>query len=652
MDKRTKTGAPAARKRPLPSAKPPAKKPAHGATFPGKSIFLILVVLTLTFIVFLPVFSSDFLSTWDDSDYITKNQIIRSLNFENLKAMFSTQIGGTYVPLPLLSYAIEYKLFGLSSTAFHFTNLLIHLFCTLFVFEIFRRLGLKPIFAALGALLFGIHPMGVESVAWVTERKDLLYTFFYLAAIIAYLSYLKKEHHSYLYLGVTCGLFLLALLSKIQAVSLPLVLLVIDFYMKRPVRPKLLLEKIPFFILSLGFGIAGIFILKNLGALKINAMYTQVERLFFGSYAFDAYLLKFFVPVKLSALYPYPVKTGETLPAIYYLSPLIAALAYGSWKSFQKGREVIFGVLFFTLSVFFLLQIFGAGQGFMADRYTKIPYVGLIFIVAWWVQQYLGKHAGREILIFSLLSVLLIVFMVLSFRRAEVWKNGETLWTDVIAKYPDKDARPYACRGLYFKEKEQQEKALKDFSKDLAINPGDVEILQFRGNIFFNMGKDDSAYADYIRALKIRQDNALALANLGAIYVRRNQYDSALINLSKALEMDTSQYTAYANRAVVYSATGRFDESIADFKMYLKSKPDDERVCFSIGMIYFNRGAFNECIGWFNKAIAIKPGFANYHWMRSQAYRQTGNKQAAMSDATLALDLGMSIPKEYFNSLK
>ena len=653
MDKRIKPQSPANQKKRSTFEKLPEKKPVRKDSFIDNPIFLSIVILTLTFIVFLPVLNNDFLSTWDDSDYITSNLMIRSINFHSLKEMFTSQIGGTYVPLPLLSYAIEYKLFGLSPVAFHFTNLLIHLFCTLFVFLILRQLGLKPLFAAIGALIFGIHPMGVESVAWVTERKDLLYTFFYLASIIAYMNYLKNGRRPYLYLGISYGLFLLALLSKIQAVSLPLVLLAIDFYMNRPIKLKLLVEKIPFFILSLGFGIAGIFILKNIGALKINAMYTLPERLFFGSYAFNAYIIKFIAPFGLSALYPYPIKTGETLPIIYYLSPLlIGGLAFATCISYRRERATVFGVLFFALSIFFLLQIFGAGQGFLADRYTKIPYVGLVFIVAWWSQQYLAKHKDRKALIFSVLAFVLILFMVLSFQRARVWKNGETLWTDAIEKYPDKNARPYACRGLYYKEINQTDKALKDFSKDLEIDMNDVEILQYRGNLYFSKGKDDSAYFDYIRALRIRQDNALALANLGAIYVRRNQYDSALLNLSKSLVMDSTQYTSYANRAFVYDATGRPDESIADFKSYLKSKPDDERVIFSIGMIYFNKGDIKESIGWFNRTIAIKPDFANYHWMRSRALSQSGNKAGALKDALRAQELGMAVPVDYIQSLK
>jgi tetratricopeptide (TPR) repeat protein len=134
--------------------------------------------------------------------------------------------------------------------------------------------------------------------------------------------------------------------------------------------------------------------------------------------------------------------------------------------------------------------------------------------------------------------------------------------------------------------------------------------------------------------------------------VRRNQHDSAVISLSKALEMDSTQYTSFANRAVAFGALGKPDESIADFKRYLKYKPEDERVIFSIGMIYYNMGDMQESIGWFNRAIAIKPDLANYHWMRSQAYRQSGNRPGALKDAVKAQELGMALPEGYTQTLK
>jgi tetratricopeptide (TPR) repeat protein len=381
-------------------------------------------------------------------------------------------------------------------------------------------------------------------------------------------------------------------------------------------------------------------------------MHTFQERVFFGCYAFDAYLVKFIAPFKLSALYPYPALTGQPLPVLYYLSPLpIAAIAFAVFKSLKSSRAFVFGILFFVFSVIFLLQIFGAGQGFMADRYTKIPYVGLAFLSAWYLWRLASRKPEMKSFIYVCTAAFLVIFMVLTFQRNRIWKNGETLWTDVIEKYPFKDQRPYACRGLYYKTAGVMDKAVADFTTELMIDPHDADILQYRGNIYFGRGRDDSAYSDYIRAIKITQTNALAFANLGAIYIRRNQYDSAMINLSKALHMDSSLFTSYANRAVLYGALGKPDESILDFKRYLRSRPDDEKVMFSIGIAYQNKGEFEESITWFTKAIAKKPDFANYYWLRSQSFRNLGNKHKALQDALKAKELGLSVPSDYIRSL-
>jgi len=653
MDKQKRAPSPVVRKKSAPHDTLPERKTLQKDSIFDKPWFYPVIVLTLTFVVFLPVFSSEFMTTWDDNVNITDNLIIRSLSFENIRQMFTTQVGSAYIPLPLLTFAIEYKLFGLSSGVFHFTNLMLQLACTFFVFMILRQLGLKPLYAAFGALLFGVHPMGVESVAWASERKDMMYTLFYLASVMSYLRYVEKGKFPVKYLVISLGLYLLALFSKIQAVSLPLVLLAVDYYLGRPLKPRLVVEKIPFFALSLIFGIAGIFILRDIGAFKVNEIYSFQDRLFYGAYAFNAYLLKFIVPLGLSALYPYPVNPGQALPILYYLSPLmIAVVAAAVFFSRKWGRTIPFGMLFFSFSVVFLLQIFGAGQGFLADRFTKVPYVGLVFMVVCLLQQYLEKNGKQKVMVLSGLAGILLIFMVVSYQRTKIWKNGEVLWSDVIQKYPDKSSRPYACRGIYYKETEQNEKALKDFTRDIELDPADVEILQFRGNIYFNKGRDDSAYADYIRALRLKQDNALTFANLGAIYVRRNQMDSALYLLTKGLEMDSTQTTSYANRAVVYGAIGKPDESIADFKRYLRAKPDDERVIFSIGMIYFNKGDMKESINWFSKAITIKPDLANYHWLRSQAYRHLGQKTEAIADAEKAGKLGMTLPPDYLPTLR
>ncbi len=615
--------------------------------------FLVLFFLTATIACYLPSLGNDFIFTWDDSSYITDNPMIKTLSPESVRLMFSSQVGGTYVPLPLLSYAIEYQLWGLDPLPFHVTNLMLHLACTFLVFRILRILNLKIMFAAAAAMIYGIHPMGVESVAWVTERKDLLYGVFYLASLLLYIYYVKATTKKALLFISSLGLFILALFSKIQAVSLPLVLLLVDYYCNRTDWRKLIVEKSPFFMLSLIFGIVGIFVLKSVGALKINELYTLSERLFFGIYTLSAYFLKFFFPLTLSAFYPYPVTSGNALPLIYYLSPLfIILIGFMVYRTVGKTKAVVFGSLFFLFSVFFMLQIFGAGQGFLADRYVKVPYLGLVFIAGWGMEALQGRLKYGKPLILLVFAGFSIYFMTLTYQRCGVWKNGETLWTDVIVKYPGRDSRPYACRGLYFRTEKDNDRALSDFNTSLALDHGNSEIMLMRGNIYFDKGRDDSAYADYSRVVKIKMDNSLALGNLGAIYVRRNQPDSAVYFLSKAIRLDSSVAVSYANRAVAYGGLGKTEESIADFKHYLAIQPGDERVLTSIGIACQRLRRYSESIDWFDKAIARKPGFPNYYFFRSQSHKSMGNRARSLADALKARELGAQVPAEYINSLR
>jgi tetratricopeptide (TPR) repeat protein len=299
-----------------------------------------------------------------------------------------------------------------------------------------------------------------------------------------------------------------------------------------------------------------------------------------------------------------------------------------------------------------MLQIFGAGQGFLADRYVKVPYLGLAFITGWgleFMQQHLKQKVAVIWLIFAIGAV---TFMTLTYQRCGVWKNGETLWTDVIEQYPGKDSRPYSCRGLYYRAAADNDRALADFSRSLGLKRDDPEIMLMRGNIYFEKGKDDSAYYDYIRVLKTSQDNSLAMGNLGAIYVRRNQPDSAVYFLSRSVSLDSSVAVAFANRAVAYDALGKTDESIADFKHYLSFQPDDERVFMSIALAYQKTGRYPESIEWFDKAIARKPGFANYYYFRSQSYKFLGDRTKALSDGLKATELGAPVPTEYIKSLR
>lgn len=305
------------------------------------------ILLLVSFIVYLPVLHNEFL-IWDDIPYIRDNPLIYSFNLGDI---FTKNVMGNYHPLTILGLAIEYHLFGLSETGFHLVNLIIHL-CNvaLVVYALWLVSGRMEV-ALVAALLFGIHPLHVESVAWAAEIKDLLYTFFFLGAYIFYLRYVKEEEKKYYFFSIL--LFLASLLSKGMAASLPVVLVLTDYFRGRKMNMKIWMEKIPFFVLSVIFGIVSIAAQKAPDIVQDITFFTFPQRIVFASYSFVTYLVRFLAPLQLSAYYPYPSKVNGGIPFSYYLYVLIFLALVGFMIYSLRFTKKIFLVLVFLPSLYF-----------------------------------------------------------------------------------------------------------------------------------------------------------------------------------------------------------------------------------------------------------------------------------------------------------
>lgn len=621
---------------------------------------LLGLVLLATAVAFYPSLGNDFITSWDDGVYVTENASIRHLTTENIRIFFSKSINGTYVPLPLLSFAIEYQLFGLEPNGYHIFSLLLHLVCTALVFRILLLLELPVPFAALGTLFFGIHPMRVETVAWVTERKDLLFSLFYLSAIIVYIRYIRTQKHKSLLYGFTLLFFVLSLFSKIQAVALPLSFLLIDYYLERPLRWKLIWEKLPFFALSLAFGLFGIFFLEKTGSFEVNEAYTLVQRFFFGLYSLSVYLFKFFAPVSLSAYYPYPTDPGKSLPVLYYLNPLlllgIAALVF---VSVRKTRAIAFGMLFFLVNVMFLLQILGAGQAYQADRFTYIPYIGLFFIAGWGLKQLAEKNPSAQLVALTLAGAFVVFFTTQTYSRCKAWKDSLTLWTDVIEKYPGRIPVAYANRATAYRQLQQPQLALQDYNVAIQLDSSEGTSRMNRGNIFFDMNQDDLALRDYYAALSLNlkknqeqsQINRL-YCNLGSIYGRRGVFDSGLHYLNLSVAADSAFGDAWLNRGLTHAVMNNWELAIADYQKYIYFDPGRASVYSDIGVCYQNLQRYEESIGWFNKAISLEPGNGTFILNRSYSYFGLKQVDKARLDAEKANSLGTGVPPSYIQQIK
>jgi len=610
----------------------------------GKREWLWLgVILLFTFILFSPAIKYDFVN-WDDDVNVTQNRNVQNLTRESVKNMFTSTVIGGYTPLTTLTFAIEHHYFGLNPKVFHITNIILHIICTALLFFILTKLRVNLFITVIVTLLFAIHPMRVESVAWVTERKDMLYTLFYFFAILFYIQF-KKTGKAWLY-AASLVVFVLSLLSKIQAVSLPLSLILIDYLIDKKFITKQIWNKAPYFILSLITGLAGIYFLKQEGSLETGTIIPVYQRIFVGSYTLLVYLVKSIIPYEMSAIYPFPAK----LSAMHYLSmPIVLLMVWGITKIRNFKTEVVFGSLFFFFNVVFVLQVVGAGQGYLADRFTYVGYTGLFFIYAVIADKLSETKWKNPVYILGI--IWLVSLSILTFNRLKVWENSETLFTDVISKYP-RVAVAHNNMGRYFREMNQYDKAIAAYNMAIEINPDSYNTFSNRGKAFFDLGRHDEAIQDFNRSIEINDRYVEALSNRGAAYAAKGNFDAALVDLNKALEIEPTNINALSNRSLTWYSMNNFEKAAEDVTAYLRYKPDDADM-LNLRSLCFNQLNRNqEALADLNGAIQLNPTQGVFWQNRSFLLNKMGDKAGALRDIQQAQALGIQVNQAYLQRLK
>ncbi|NLO67755.1 MAG: tetratricopeptide repeat protein [Bacteroidales bacterium] len=607
------------------------------------SILLPSVVLIVTFFVFSPALQNGFVN-WEDDVNVTENPYIRELNADNLRNIFTQTITGGYRPLPTLTYAIEYQLFRLNPLGYHLSNILLHLLATGLFYLLLRKLGANLFIACLATLLFGIHPMRVESVVWITERKDVLYSSLFLLSIILYIYWLQKKRLLFYLLAL--AVFIMALLSKIQAVALPIILIGLDYYHHKELKFRHLWNKIPFLILALATGIFGIYILQNQGTLIVSSSIPFWQRIFIGTYTLCVYLAKAVFPWQLSAIYPNPASL--TFP--FYLSAAVVILLFFlAWRFGRSHKAFVFGTLFFLMNIVFVLQILGAGQAFEADRFTYLAYGGLFFLFAIGIHKSLKKIFKP--LIIGLLAGYLVLLGVMTWNRVKVWRTSETLFTDVLQKYPDCSIA-HNNLGLWYRDQNRNREAVESYTRAIRANPSGYMSYSNRGESWFALGETKKALTDLNIALKINPDYSKALSNRGAVHGSLGENQKAITDLDRAIELNPYQTEAYQNRALVHYALGDFKKAAEDCTAYLQISPDDPDILNYRGRCYDRLNRNEEALNDFNRAIAIHSTKGHYYRNRSYLLAKVGDFAGALRDIRKAQELGTRINPDYLKMLE
>ncbi len=620
---------------------------------------VILFIATLILVPTLIYFKSlnNEITNWDDNSYITENKDIRTLHGDSvtytLNKTFLSYVMGNYHPLTMLGFCLEYNAFKLSAKPYHITSLILHLLNTLLVFYFIWLLSKQQWVAFITALLFAIHPMHVESVAWISELKDLLYTLFFMSAACTYCLFIKKEKWGFYFL--TLLFFLLSTFSKGMAVSFSLLLFVIDYFNDRRFTVKVILEKIPFLLLSAVFGTIAILAQKHGKAID-TLNYNFFERLLFSFYGLLTYVWKLFLPVNLSCYYPYPVKKEGLYPLLLYISPaIILFLSFLVYKSKKIGKDVLFGFGFFITTIILVLQILPVGAAIIAERYTYVPYIGLFFIIAKGFN-YLIESKSEKLKSFKTpTSILLILFILwcsyLTFQRTKVWHNTIALWTDVINKFKD-DPLAYNNRAETYFWNGDYDRAITDFTKGITGGIETSSIFYKRGYSYFSAKRYNEAIIDFNRAISLSDASPIVYYKRGYAYYELNMLTEALKDYNYIIKVLPKAADAYYERGLVYYRMKKYKEAILDFNKAIALNVNYPSAYLSRGSSYVSIGKVQEAIDDFTLAIQYKPTYADAFYNRAITNLSVKNYEQALKDALKAKDLGHDIHPNLINDIQ
>jgi tetratricopeptide (TPR) repeat protein len=605
----------------------------------GKSSHILLLALLViaTYITFSPGFSPEKQFTnWDDLGYVVNQPLIKTQDADSSALLWkpSTEVMLNYHPITMWTLAKNYASAELDIQPYFQTNLFLHCCNAIFVFILLFNLAKGSTFVSFfGALLFAIHPMHVESVAWISERKDVLYTFFFLLSLLSYLRFQAKQNYVWL---ITCfGLFILSCLSKAMAVPLPFVLILLDYLNGRKINWKSLLEKVPFIAAAIWFGLNALEI-QSKGAITDFDFFTGWQRIMFASYGYLSYWMKFFVPVGLSAFYPYPNldRLGE-LPVYFTLAPFVLIISFigilfFSWKKNLEAFKIsLFGIGFFSLMVALVLQFISVGAAITADRYSYIPYIGISMMLLMLIEKWSAFQKFKNWMIGGML-LFSIVLMFSSFERTKVWTSSGTLWTDVIEKYP-----------FVLKE-----------------NAGKVEVLQTgaevayknRGNFYRENGDSSAAMKDYLVLVKARVKDPLIYSNVGNMYALMNNYDSSLEMYTMALERNPNTFDVHLNRGITYIKMLDYTNALKDFNQALKLRPNDVGTLVNLCAAYLNNKNYQECIQTSVVLMKAAPQRWEGYFYQGTAYVNLGKFQQGAASLEKAITLNQNDPYIWFNA--
>jgi len=581
-------------------------------------VLICLALAILTVITFWSLKDCGF-TNFDDNIYVYENAYVQSgLNWNSIGKAFSSELvkkSGHWHPVTWLSLMLDYQIFGLNPHGYHLTNLLFHVMNTILLFLIFRRMTKTLWPSAFVACLFAIHPLHVESVAWITERKDVLSTFFWMLTMGAYIYYV--EHRGFRRYFFVLLFFILGLMAKPMLVTLPFVLLLLDYWplrrfqeitgikpsaardcstypiplrsafgigvstikpdhkiqketleVKKPANPEykwsliypLLWEKVPLFVLVILSSIVTYVGAQKIGTVLSIKTISLVVRIGNAFVSYIAYIGKMIWPSNLAIYYPY----GGWIPWQVLGSVfLLIAITVAVFRMVKRSPYLATGWLWYIGTLVPVIGIVQAGGQAMADRYTYIPLTGLFIMVAWGVPDLLKKWNHRKEILLASSALIILCLSIITWTQVGYWQNNITLF-DHTLKVTDNNWLIYNNRGVAYNSLGNYRQAIEDYSRAIEIKPGYEDAYYNRGVAYNSLGNYRQAIEDYGRAIEISPGYALAYYNRGHAYHDLGNYRQAIEDYDRAIEIKPDYAEAYFNRGLTYLMLGNKDFGCSD----------------------------------------------------------------------------------------
>ncbi len=600
------------------------------------------------FIVYLPSLANGFV-LWDDDLYVLQNRFIRHLGERFLRMVFTTPVASNWHPLTVIAYAVDYRLWGLNPFGYHLENIILHALNAFLVAVLAARLyeikakdssssssGVSAALAGLGAgLLFGLHPLHVESVSWISELKDVLSFFFFLLSILAYVRYVlnvsRTSKRDYI---MSFIFFAAALMSKPMAISLPFVLITLDFYpFERLSVRNATIEKAPFFVLSAASAILTILAQQDLLRPLSELSFPERAAIAIRSYAF--YIWKMFSPTGLLPFYSLPARS-VIFDYVFEVSlAVIVLISVLSVVAARKNRLYLATWLYYVITLFPVAGLIKVGDQSAADRYSYYP------LTAFFILASVGACKLRSRLNTALaFAFVAAVLSFLTLRQEKIWRNSFTLWNAELSAYPDLPTARNQ-RGLANMQNGAYRQAISDFTKAVEGAPDYHEAWNNLGVAYYKTGAYSVAISDLTRALVGAPSYAEAYNNRANAYSSIKDYPKAIEDYTAAIRSNPAYGQAYVNRGILYRITGEYGRAIDDFTTARKLDPTDSLPYTNLGVTYLLAERYGAAIENLKAAVTLAPRNAAAYYYLGNAYSKTGdagrasayyNKAARLSD--------------------